>query len=281
MFGPRALPRTFDAALRDLGSAKPDVRRSAAEDLAAAGQSDPSRAADALAPLLRDRDPRVRRAAVVTLGALDARDHVDALAACFDDDDSETRQHAVMSLGEVAGDAARATLRGALSHAQPDVRFQALLALARVAPDEAAPVALKNLRDDDPWIASAGAQVLGTLGEADGALRCTLREPLIAALDTARPRVAVCAALALEALGEPDGFGVLRAFVRREVRVPDDDEVDLLVEAIDRLGEADVARYDEARDALSMHASKLLPSPLKRRAQESLARLDARRGASR
>lgn len=281
MFGPRALTRNLAAALRDLGAAKAEVRCSAAEDLAAAGQEDPARAAEALAPLLRDADPRVRRAAVVTLGALGAKDHLDDLAACFDDADSETRQHAVMSLGDVGGDAARDRLREALSHPQPDVRFQALLALARVSADDAAPVALKLLRDDDPFLASGAAQVLGTLGESDGSLRARLREPLVAALDRARPRVAVCAALALEALGEPDGFDVLRSFVRRELRVTDDDEVDLLAESIDRLGEADLARYDEARDALAMHAGRLLPSAHKRRAKESLARLDARRGSPR
>ena len=62
MFQPSPLRRTYAAALRDLTSAKPAVRASAAADLLAVGTDTPRAAADALAPLLDDRDAAARTA---------------------------------------------------------------------------------------------------------------------------------------------------------------------------------------------------------------------------
>ena len=60
MFQPSPLRRTYAAALRDLTSSKPAVRAAAAADLLAVGADTPRAAADALAPLLADRDAAVR-----------------------------------------------------------------------------------------------------------------------------------------------------------------------------------------------------------------------------
>ncbi|MBK6531164.1 MAG: HEAT repeat domain-containing protein [Deltaproteobacteria bacterium] len=163
MFQPSPLRRTYAAALRDLTSSKPSVRASAAADLLSVGTDTPRAAADALAPLLDDRDSSVRTAALTTLGALDARHLLDAIAARLDDGESTVRQMAAVALSDLGGERALDALRGALRHRHDDVRYQALLGIVRASPSEGFAVALEAVDDADPWIASEGAEQLGYL----------------------------------------------------------------------------------------------------------------------
>src|SRR5450631_3814496 len=107
MFGLRSLPRTLEAALRDLRHAKNETRLSALGDLVRLSEtSDRARALGALCEVM-DSDAEV---------------HV--------------REMALAALGEIADEAdqeARTLLNAARQDAAPEMRFQALIALNRIA----------------------------------------------------------------------------------------------------------------------------------------------------
>ena len=73
MFGIRSLPRTLEAALRDLGHAKNETRISALRDLVRLAETDARpRALSALCEVLgSDADLHVRAAAALALGDAD------------------------------------------------------------------------------------------------------------------------------------------------------------------------------------------------------------------
>jgi HEAT repeat protein len=162
MLGPPPLPRNLEASLRDLDSARADVRASAIEDLVRHARGDDglrTRAMRLVGKRLKDDDARVRAAAAVALGDLRALEHVDDLVAAVDDADAHVRQMALNALGEIEDrrgqgapppdtpetrlrtrslrsafvDRALPRLRTALKDARPEMRYQAIIAFARVA----------------------------------------------------------------------------------------------------------------------------------------------------
>jgi hypothetical protein len=142
MLGPPLLPRNLEASVRDLSSSKGVVRASAIEDLvrhAKGDKGDPAvrevrdRAVPLLVQRLTDEDPRVRAAAAVALGDLDANDAVMALQVSVEDDSPHVRQMAINALGEIGDARALPRLRRGLKDTRPEVRYQAVIAFARVA----------------------------------------------------------------------------------------------------------------------------------------------------
>lgn len=277
MFLPSPLRRTYAAALRDLTSAKPAVRASAAADLLSVGTDTPRASADALAPLLDDHDSSVRTAALTTLGALDARHLLDAIAARLDDAESTVRQMAAVALSDLGGDRALEALRGALRHRHDDVRYQALLGIVRAKPSEGFVVALEALDDADPWIASEGAEQLGYLldphRDPPVELSDADRERALDALrrasdDTAKPRVAVLASIARVRAGDEAAVEPVTAFARGELTIPGKDSSELRLDAIDALGS--VRHHPAARSALERLARSILPTPARAHARLAL-----------
>jgi HEAT repeat protein len=279
MFQPSPLRRTYAAALRDLTSPKPAVRASAAADLLSVGTDTPRASADALAPLLDDRDASVRTAALTTLGALDARHLLDAIAARLDDDESTVRQMAAVALSDLGGDRALEALRAALRHRHEDVRYQALLGIVRAAPAEGFAESVKVLDDADPWIASEGAEQLGYLldphREAPVELAAGERARALDALrrvsderDPARLRVAVLAAIARVRAGDDGAIATVIAFARAELTIPGKDSAELRLDAIDALGS--VRAHADARAALERLARSILPTPTRAHARLAL-----------
>lgn len=279
MFQPSPLRRTYAAALRDLTSARPAVRASAAADLLSVGTDTPRASAEALAPLLDDGDASVRAAALTTLAALDARHLLDAIAARLDDDESTVRQMAAVALSDLGGDRALEALRGALRHRHEDVRYQALLGIVRAAPSEGFAVALGALDDADPWIASEGAEQLGYLldpqrdpplgllpGERAGALDALRRAS--EGRDAARLRVAVLAAIARVRAGDDGAIDTVTSFARGTLAIPGRDSSELRLDAIDALGT--VRHHAEARATLERLARSILPTPARAHARLAL-----------
>jgi HEAT repeat protein len=279
MFLPSPLRRTYAAALRDLTSSKPAVRASAAADLLSVGTDTPRASADALAPLLDDRDSSVRTAALTTLGALDARHLLDAIAARLDDAESTVRQMAAVALSDLGGDRALEALRGALRHRHDDVRYQALLGIVRASPVEGFLVALEALDDADPWIASEGAEQLGYLLDPQRdppvELSAAERERSLDALrrasddrDGARLRVSVLASIARVRAGDEAAVEPVTAFARGELTIPGKDSSELRLDAIDALGS--VRHHPAARAALERLARSILPTPARAHARLAL-----------
>lgn len=283
MFGLPPLRRNYDAAVRDLRSSKPEVRASAAHDLGMVGDEHPRAAADALAPLLDDTYSDVRRAALAALGTLGARHLSDRIADRMEDGDSDVRQHAVVALAEVGGARALELLKRSLQSNYADVRYQSLLGVLSLDAREGFAAAIDALASDDPWIASEAAEQIGRLFATDpdhrteNSLGATERtralEALRTELDDPAQRVVVTCTIALARMGETDTLRALCDFVRSPRAVDGADREALVVEAIDLLGAVTGEAVRDAREALSVVAWRVIPSPERNVARAALARL--------
>jgi HEAT repeat protein len=151
MFAP-PLPRTLEAAVRDLTSENATIRASAAGDLVHHGlRSDEARARAVpllVAALERDAAPPVRAAAAVGLGDLAAGDALPALLVAIEDADVQVRQMALNALGEIGDARAVARIARALEDERPDVRYQAIIAYVKIADEADVDVALARALDD-------------------------------------------------------------------------------------------------------------------------------------
>jgi HEAT repeat protein len=139
MLAPPPLPRTLEAALRDLTSARPATRASAIGDLvshALLHDGIRARAVPLLEAALKGDDaPEARAAAAVGLGDLHAVEALSALLVAIEDADVQVRQLALNALGEVGDARALPRLERALADARPEVRYQAIIAYTKVAHD--------------------------------------------------------------------------------------------------------------------------------------------------
>jgi HEAT repeat protein len=175
-------------------------------------------AAPALRRAAKDKDARVRAAALLALGTFLPCDDETArtLAAGLRDDDSACRNAAALSLGRSGHKSAQAALETALRAKDGGLRCHAALGLGllarqlgETAPAGAVPLLLKDRSDRDLRAAAALACGLGYVRIAAAELRD------IAADETAgEPRA--FAALALGMLGDVESIPVLRGLVRDE-----------------------------------------------------------------
>ena len=199
MLAPPPLPRTLEASVRDLASAKPAVRASAIADLARHATGDDATRARAI-PLfekaLHDDTPGVRSAAAVALADLAAHEALAALLVAVEDVDQHVRQMALSALGEIGDVRARQRIERALADARPEVRYQALIAFARIAkphpPDVAA--ALERALDDKD---DAIRYIALRIAEEQSIDVAPLKERARVALADAHDSVALAAALFL------------------------------------------------------------------------------------
>ena len=222
MLAPPPLPRTLEAALRDLGSERPETRASAIADAVRhAALHDDVRAR--ILPLLEtalknDPAPAPRSAAAVGLGDLGAAEALPALLVAIEDADVHVRQMAMNALGEIGDARAVPRLERALTDARPEVRYQAIIAYAKLASD-AADVeralgrACGDADDAVRYIALRLAEE--RLERADSRAPC----PVVLAEARERlandvPHVALAAAILLAKAGEDAGREVIRNVVR-------------------------------------------------------------------
>jgi HEAT repeat protein len=149
----RPLPRTIEAALRDVRDANQRVRRSAIVDLARhARQAAPEPIQIALQKSLTDPDPMVRAEAAYALGDAKVTAALPALLMAIDDESPRVRQGAIDALGEIGDTRATSRLVRALHDERADVRFQAILSLSRVSEEHARESVFELAHDDDPLV---------------------------------------------------------------------------------------------------------------------------------
>lgn len=165
MFGLAPLPRSLDAALRDVQDKKAAVRVSAVRDLARhAGEpgSAPARAALVHA-LEADVSAEVRGAAAIALADAGAASAADALVVALDDTHLHVRQMALIALGEVGAAASPSVVAGvehALSDDAPALRFQALIACSRLGAPFADAALLRGTLDADAEVRHVSYRLL-------------------------------------------------------------------------------------------------------------------------
>ncbi|MEO7328938.1 MAG: HEAT repeat domain-containing protein [Minicystis sp.] len=154
MFRAPSLPRTLEAALRDLDADKPAERAASAHDLVAHADEARDRVLAALDRALKDANAAVRGAAATALADVNAVESVPALIAACDDAEMEVRGAVLSALGELGDSAAGDKVRAALADARPEVRFQAVIAFPRVArtKKEAVEALLQATHDDDGFV---------------------------------------------------------------------------------------------------------------------------------
>lgn len=166
MFGPSTLPRTLEAALRDLQSEKAQVRAEAARDLAPYAGTARAQVVRALEGALRDADARVRGAAALALSDVQADEALPSLLFTIEDDDVYVRQMAILALGEIGDARAAQRLSRALSDERAEVRFQAVMAFPRVCRDtaDAEEALLTATMDRDDKVVHIALRMMEELG---------------------------------------------------------------------------------------------------------------------
>src|SRR5262245_33082096 len=122
MFHAPCLPRTLDAALRDLVSTTASVRASAVHDLAERGAQAREKVVRGLERALSDASAGVRSAAALALADVKGVEALPSLLVAVEDDDAHVRQMALCALGEIGDPRAGERLRRALSDNRPEVR---------------------------------------------------------------------------------------------------------------------------------------------------------------
>lgn len=244
------LPRTLEAATRDLADTSPKVRLSAIADLARYGDGEErEQVVRALVRALEDEAGDVRAHAASALGDLGASEATARLLVMIEDPHPLARQLAIGALGAVADARAGERLRRALADERPDVRFQAVIAFPRVVPDEADDALARASSDVDGAVRYIALRVAEErLETAGGALGGPLLDAARARLDDPRPEVRVAAALLLAAAGRDDGRDVLLAVVDDGVRTPEAEDEAAALEAAGRLA-LEAARAGLARRA--------------------------------
>ena len=115
--------------LRQLKASNPRTRRQAVEKLAAAGSA---KIAEALFPLLQDRDLTVRKAAATALGKIKDDRAVGPLMAALQNPLAGSRLEAALALGNLADLRAAPALAAALRDSDGSLRKTAALALRSI-----------------------------------------------------------------------------------------------------------------------------------------------------
>ena len=262
MLGPPLLPRNLEASVRDLASAKPDIRASAVADLVRHAQADDAiraRAVPLLTARLEDAHPRVRSAVAVALGDLRANDAVTALLVAVEDDDAHVRQMAINALGEIADARALPRLRRALNDSRPEVRYQSIIAFARVG-DRASTIETSEVgdtlfaasNDDDDAIRHIVLRIaeerLDNGHPPEGRLLARARA-LVDARESS-PHVALAAAILLAKAGDERGHDLIVRVVRGEKvrgQAADKEDERAAVELSGELGLRDLVTHLERR----------------------------------
>lgn len=242
------LPRTLEAALRDLGEKKAEVRASAVRDLARHAETDRERVIGGLERALTDDNALVRATAAECLGELTAIESLPKLLVAVEDDHQLVRQNAILALGELGDSRAQQRLARALDDARPEVRFQAVMAYPRVTSSRADALSalVKATADEDENIAHIAFRMAEELGEGrvdEEILVCARK-----CLTHAKPRVRAVAAVLLAGVEDSSADAVLVEIVNGKLVTP---EVADIAAAIELAGEH---QLEAVRPALTKRA---------------------------
>lgn len=245
MFRPPPLPRTLDAALRDIASPKAAVRAEAARELVPHAEAARARVVGALEGALRDdKDSSVRAAAAVSLADIEGREALPALLVAVEDEDPLVRQMAITALGEIGDARATERLRRALSDERPEVRFQAVIAFPRVIArlEDGMDALLEATRDPDPLVCHIALRMieeLATKRDEQGEEHGVPEEALARAralLQHEGGAVRVAAAILLARAGEEAGRELLVKVARGDLATGEGDDEAAAIELCGELG---------------------------------------------
>lgn len=251
MLAPPPLPRTLEASIRDLDSAKPEIRASAIVDLlrhATADEAIRERAIPLLQKRLDDAQSKVRAAAAVGLADLSAKDAIPALLRAVDDDDAYVRQMVLNALGELGDASALPRLRRALTEPRPEMRYQAIIAFARIAddPEEIDRALLAATNDDDDAVVHIALRIVEERLDADKPVGARLVTRAKALLDASSPHLCLIAAIVLGKAGDDAGNALLLRVVRGDKikgALPDKEDERAAVELVGELGLAEAEMH--------------------------------------
>lgn len=273
------LPRTLEAALRDLRAEKPSVRADAVRDLARHEGAARDEVVPALARALRDPEAKVRAAAATALADVQGEEALPDLQLAIDDDDVLVRQMAITALGEIGDPRATERLRRSLSDPRAEVRFQAVIAYPRVCASREAAIEalLVATHDKDPLVCqialrmgeelAACAQPDGTAGPVDE--RFLERARVLVGHDS--PEVRVASALLLGGDGDAEVRAVIEGVARGDLKTRVHEDAASAIELAGRLG------LTGARSALERRAFGglfgLMKDPFAWHARVALARM--------
>lgn len=253
MFNLAPLPRTVEAALRDVEHAKVQVRLSALGDLTRlASGPDRDRVVRKLVRVLADdASPEVRAQAAVVLADAKAQSAGDSLVRALDDPDEKVRQMVVMALGELGARRPEHlnAVRALLDSPSAALRFQALVALHHLGDERLEGVLKRKLDDRDPEVRFVAVRVAEERYVAqDKDCPRWLSKRLRRALRDEAAFVRLLAAIVLHRAHEETDAEVLAQAVnsRAGVREPEDEQV-----AIEIAGEL---RLEQARTGLQRRA---------------------------
>jgi HEAT repeat protein len=276
MFGIRSLPRTLEAALRDMRHAKNETRISALRDLVRlADTDDRARALAALCDVMdSDAELHVRAAAALALGDAQAKEAREALLSAARSAPLPVREMALAALGEIA-EACDTEVLSLLDDARtdpaPELRFQALLAQNRLCRSTLLDRLIDATRDLDAEVRQIAYRLAEEHVVSDHvALPEPLRQRARAALRDDVPSVRLAAAILLARVGDASGAQVICAVVKKEDRVASLEDEQAALELAGEL------QLGEARAALSRRAFGffgLFRDPLAWHARVALARL--------
>jgi HEAT repeat protein len=288
------LPRTLEAALRDLDEASARVRASAVVDLARHHDDDAARprVVAALRRMLSDDAHEVRSAAASALGEVRAPEALGELLIATEDKHGLVRQLALEALGFVGGERAVERVRRALSDPRPELRFQAVLAYPRLAPGDAHAALAAAADDDDAGVRYIALRVAeerlhppeGSLLDhadaadpADAADAADDRRPPRELLDAARrcladdeARVRVAAAILLARGGDASAEPVLLDVIEDRLRTP---ELEDEAAAVELAGAIGLARATTALERRAYGPARFFRERCSFHARIGLARL--------
>jgi HEAT repeat protein len=282
MLGFTPLPRTLEAALRDVEHIRPDVRLATLPDLkrhARGGSGDALRAL--VAHLQADPEPQVRAGAALALADIDARAELAVLVAAAADEDPGVRQMALLGVGELAEPEhveSRAAATRGLVDRLPAVRYQAVVALARLQGESALEALLVGTRDADPEVRHVAFRVAEEVfgGRAPELVPLPLLQRARGALRDDNRGVQVAAAILLAVLGEAAGSEHLVLAVNARGRIAHVEDEVIAVELCGQLG------LKQATPGLERRAFGLLGgrTPVSWHARVALAELGHQRAKS-
>ena len=241
MLGFQPLPRTLEAALRDVEHARADVRLASLADLKRHARSGSDDAVRALVVRLQsDPEPQVRANAALSLADIDARTELDTLVAATADQEPTVRQMALLGVGELAepehAEARAAATRGLVDRL-PAVRYQAVVALARLLGDGSLEALLVGSRDADAEVRHVAFRVAEEVfgGRAPEQVPLPLLQRARGALRDDSPGVQVSAAILLSVLGESAGCDRLVEAINTRSRIAHVEDEIIVVELCGQL----------------------------------------------
>lgn len=275
------LPRTIEAATRDLAAQKPAVRAEAARDLARHHEDARERVLAGLTQALGDEAAEVRAAAATALADIEGVEAIARLLVAVDDDNVMVRQMAITALGEIGDPRATERLRRALSDAQAEVRFQAAIAYPRVCSSrEAALEALITAtRDDDPLVSHIALRMAEEIGteEGDSSVDARVLTRARALLGHDAPVVRVAAAILMAPRGDARAKEILVQVAARSLKTTDREDEAAAIELVGELG-LEAARAGLERRAFGRWLG-LLRDELAWHARVALARMGHERAS--